>query len=174
MNILVTGGSGFVGKNILGSGFDLEIYIHPGAGAYICGEESALLESLEGKRGFPRMKPPFPAISGLYGCPTVINNVETIAAVPWIMINGAEAYAKIGVGKSTGTKLISASGHINRPGVYEIELGLPVETFIYSDDYCGGIWKGRQLKAVVPGGSSTPILPTELILNTAAGEPRLM
>lgn len=166
--------AGFVGKNILGSGYDLEIYIHPGAGAYICGEESALLESLEGKRGFPRMKPPFPAVAGLYGCPTVINNVETIAAVPWIINNGAEAYAAIGVGKSTGTKLISASGHINKPGVYEIELGLPVETFLYSDEYCGGIWKGRQLKAVVPGGSSTPILPAHLVTKTASGEQRLM
>lgn len=167
-------GAGLVGSNILGTGFDLEIYVHPGAGAYICGEESALLESLEGKRGFPRMKPPFPAISGLYGCPTVINNVETIAAVPWIINNGAEAYAAIGVGKSTGTKLISASGHINKPGVYEIELGLPVETFLNSDDYCGGVWKGRQLKAVVPGGSSTPILPAHLVTKTASGEQRLM
>lgn len=166
--------AGLVGSNIFGTGYDLEIYIHPGAGAYICGEESALLESLEGKRGFPRMKPPFPAIAGLYGCPTVINNVETIAAVPWIIMNGAEAYAKIGVGKSTGTKLISASGHINRPGVYEIELGLPVETFLNSDEYCGGVWKGRKLKAVVPGGSSTPILPAELVFKTAAGEQRLM
>src|SRR5471032_409043 len=121
---------GFLGKNILGTGYDLELYIHPGAGAYICGEETALLESLEGKRGNPRIKPPFPAIAGLYGCPTVVNNVETIAAVCPIVNMGGEEYAKIGIGKSTGTKLISASGHINKPGVYEIELGVPVEEFI--------------------------------------------
>lgn len=165
---------GFLGRNILGSGYDLDIHIHPGGGAYICGEESALLESLEGKRGNPRVKPPFPAISGLYGCPTVINNVESLAAVPWIVNHGGEAYAQIGIGRSTGTKLISASGHINRPGVYEITLGLPVEEFIYSDAYCGGIKDGKALKAVVAGGSSVPILPKALILKTAAGEPRLM
>ncbi|MCC6752386.1 MAG: NADH-quinone oxidoreductase subunit NuoF [Saprospiraceae bacterium] len=165
---------GFLGKNILGSGYDLELYVQPGGGAYICGEETALLESLEGKRGNPRNKPPFPAVSGLYGCPTVINNVETIASVPWIVNNGGAAYASIGLGKSTGTKLISACGNIRQPGVYEIELGLPVEEFIYSDAYCGGIAEGRELKAVVPGGSSVPILPKELILKTAAGEPRLM
>ena len=166
--------AGLLGKNILGTGFDLDIYVQVGAGAYICGEETALLESLEGKRGNPRIKPPFPAIAGLYGCPTVVNNVETIAAVvPIIEMGGAE-YAKIGIGRSTGTKLISASGHINKPGVYEIELGLPVEEFIYSEEYCGGIKGGRKMKAVVAGGSSVPILPTELILKTAAGEPRLM
>ncbi|HEY1045909.1 MAG TPA: NADH-quinone oxidoreductase subunit NuoF [Bacteroidia bacterium] len=166
--------AGLLGKNILGSGFDLNLYVQVGAGAYICGEETALLESLEGKRGNPRIKPPFPAVAGLYGCPTVVNNVETIAAVVPIMKMGGEEYAKIGIGKSTGTKLISASGHINKPGVYEIELGVPVEEFIYSDQYCGGIKGGRKLKAVVAGGSSVPILPAELILKTAAGEPRLM
>jgi NADH-quinone oxidoreductase subunit F len=166
--------SGLLGKNILGTGYDLDIYVQIGAGAYICGEETALLESLEGKRGNPRIKPPFPAIAGLYGCPTVVNNVETIAAiVPIIEMGGAE-YAKIGIGRSTGTKLISASGHINKPGVYEIEMGLPVEEFIYSEEYCGGIKGGRKMKAVVAGGSSVPILPTDLILKTAAGEPRLM
>ena len=166
--------SGLLGKNILGTGYDLDIYVQIGAGAYICGEETALLESLEGKRGNPRIKPPFPAIAGLYGCPTVVNNVETIAAiVPIIEMGGAE-YAKIGIGRSTGTKLISASGHISKPGVYEIEMGLPVEEFIYSEEYCGGIKGGRKMKAVVAGGSSVPILPTELILKTAAGEPRLM
>jgi NADH-quinone oxidoreductase subunit F len=166
--------AGYLGKNILNSGFDHDCYVQVGAGAYICGEETALIESLEGKRGNPRIKPPFPAIAGLYGCPTVVNNVETIAAVvPIIQMTGAE-YAKIGIGKSTGTKLISASGHINKPGVYEIELGVPVEEFIYSDAYCGGIKNGKQLKAVVAGGSSVPILPAELILKTAAGEPRLM
>ena len=166
--------AGLLGKNILGTGYDLDIYVQVGAGAYICGEETALLESLEGKRGNPRIKPPFPAIAGLYGCPTVVNNVETIAAVVPIVEMGGAEYAKIGIGRSTGTKLISASGHINKPGVYEIELGLPVEEFIYSEEYCGGIKGGRKLKAVVAGGSSVPILPTELILKTAAGEPRLM
>lgn len=166
--------AGLLGKNILGSGFDHDVFVQPGGGAYICGEETALLESLEGKRGNPRIKPPFPAVAGLWGRPTVVNNVETIAAVVPIINDGGEAYAKIGIGKSTGTKLISASGHINKPGVYEIELGVPVEEFIYSDEYCGGIRNGKKLKAVVAGGSSVPILPTELILKTANGEPRLM
>lgn len=166
--------AGLLGKNILGSGFNLDLYVQVGAGAYICGEETALLESLEGKRGNPRIKPPFPAVAGLYGCPTVVNNVETLAAVVPILEMGGAAYAKIGIGKSTGTKLISASGHINKPGVYEIELGLPVEEFIYSEQWCGGIRGGRKLKAVVAGGSSVPILPADLILKTAAGEPRLM
>ena len=166
--------AGWLGKNILGSGFDHDMYVHPGAGAYICGEETALLESLEGKRGNPRIKPPFPAVKGLYDCPTVVNNVETIAAVVPIINNGGEAYCNIGIGKSTGTKLISASGHIKKPGVYEIELGLPVEEFIYSDAFCGGILNDRKLKAVVAGGSSVPILPADLILKTTNGEPRLM
>jgi NADH-quinone oxidoreductase subunit F len=166
--------NGWLGKNILGTDFSHDLYVHVGAGAYICGEETALLESLEGKRGNPRIKPPFPAVAGLYGCPTVVNNVETIAAVVPIINDGGEEYAKVGIGKSTGTKLISASGHINKPGVYEIELGVPVEEFIYSDEYCGGIWNNKKLKAVVAGGSSVPILPAELILKTAAGEPRLM
>lgn len=166
--------NGWLGKNILGTGYDLNIYVHPGAGAYICGEETALLESLEGKRGNPRIKPPFPAVKGLYDCPTVVNNVETIAAVVPIVNHGGEAYSEIGIGKSTGTKLISASGHINKPGVYEIELGVPVEEFIYSDAFCGGILNGKKMKAVVAGGSSVPILPADLILKTANGEPRLM
>ncbi|MEI2270607.1 NADH-quinone oxidoreductase subunit NuoF [Sphingobacterium sp. ML3W] len=165
---------GFLGKNILGSGYDLEIYVQPGGGAYICGEETALLESLEGKRGNPRIKPPFPAIAGLYNCPTVVNNVESIAATVPIINLGGEEYAKIGVERSTGTKLISASGNIVKPGVYEIELGLPVEEFIYSDEYCGGIANGKRMKAVVAGGSSVPILPANLILKTAAGNSRLM
>lgn len=166
--------AGYLGKNILGTGYDLDLYVHPGAGAYICGEETALIESLEGKRGNPRIKPPFPAVKGLYQCPTVVNNVETIAAVVPIVNMGGAEYAKIGIVRSTGTKLISASGHINKPGVYEIELGVPVEEFIYSDEYCGGIKNGKKLKAVVAGGSSVPILPGELILKTAQGEPRLM
>lgn len=166
--------AGWLGKNILGTNYSLDLSVQVGGGAYICGEETALLESLEGKRGNPRIKPPFPAVAGLWGCPTVVNNVETIAAVCPIVMMGGEEYAKIGIGKSTGTKLISASGHINKPGVYEIELGVPVEEFIYSEEYCGGIRNGKKLKAVVAGGSSVPILPTELILKTAKGEPRLM
>ena len=166
--------AGFLGKNILGTGFDLEIYVHRGAGAYICGEETALLESLEGKRGNPRLKPPFPAVKGLWECPTVVNNVETIAAVvPIINITGAE-YAKIGVGRSTGTKLISACGNINKPGVYEIDMTITVEEFIYSDEYCGGIPNGKKLKACIPGGSSVPIVPANLLLSTINGEPRIM
>jgi NADH-quinone oxidoreductase subunit F len=166
--------AGWLGKNIQGSGFDLEIYVTPGAGAYICGEETALLEALEGKRGNPRMKPPFPAVKGLYQCPTVVNNVETIAAVVPILEISGDEYAKIGVGKSTGTKLISASGNINNPGVYEIPLDLSVEEFIYSDTYCGGIPNGKKLKACIPGGSSMPILPGNLVCKTAKGETRLM
>jgi NADH-quinone oxidoreductase subunit F len=165
---------GFIGKNILGSGFDCEIYIYRGAGAYICGEETALLESLEGKRGLPRIKPPFPAIKGAWGCPTVVNNVETICAVVPIINEGGEAYSKIGIGRSTGTKLISACGNINKPGVYEIDMTITVEEFIYSDEYCGGIENGKRLKACIPGGSSVPILPANLLLRTAKGEPRLM
>ncbi|HTA83219.1 MAG TPA: NADH-quinone oxidoreductase subunit NuoF [Bacteroidia bacterium] len=166
--------AGWLGKNIMGSGYDLDLYVHPGAGAYICGEETGLIESLEGKRGNPRMKPPFPAIQGLWMCPTVVNNVETIAAVPHILNMGGEEYAKIGIGKSTGTKLISACGHVRKPGVYEIDLGLPVEEFLFSDEYCGGILNGKKFKAIVAGGSSVPILPAELFLKTAKGEPRLM
>ena len=166
--------NGFLGKNILGSGYDLELYVHSGGGAYICGEETALLESLEGKRGNPRIKPPFPAVQGLYACPTVVNNVETIAAVVSIINNGGAEYAKVGIGRSTGTKLISACGNINKPGVYEIAMGLPVEEFIYSDEWCGGIANGKKMKAVVAGGSSVPILPTDLILKNIKGEARLM
>ena len=166
--------AGFLGKNILGSGYDLEIYVQPGGGAYICGEETALLESLEGKRGNPRIKPPFPAVAGLYGCPTVVNNVESIAATVPIVNDGGEEYAKIGIERSTGTKLISASGNIAKPGVYEIEMGLPVEEFIFSEEYCGGMAHGKRLKAVVAGGSSVPILPANLIVKTMKGEPRLM
>ena len=165
---------GWLGKNILGTGYNLDLYVQVGAGAYICGEETALLESLEGKRGNPRIKPPFPAIAGLYGCPTVVNNVETIAAVVPIVNDGGDEYAKIGIGRSTGTKLISASGNINNPGVYEIEMGVPVEEFIFSDTYCGGIANGKRMKACVPGGSSVPILPDYLVCKTATGEDRLM
>ncbi len=165
--------AGWLGRNILGSGFDHEIHVQVGAGAYICGEETALLESLEGKRGNPRIKPPFPAVKGLYDCPTVVNNVETIAAVVPIVNDGGEEYAKLGVGRSTGTKLISAGGNIKRPGVYEIDLGITCDEFINSDEYCGGV-DGRAFKAVVPGGSSVPIVPYELFLKTPTGEDRLM
>jgi NADH-quinone oxidoreductase subunit F len=166
--------NGFLGNNILDSGFNLEIYVHRGAGAYICGEETALLESLEGKRGNPRIKPPFPAVKGAWDRPTVVNNVETLAAVVSIINLGGEEYAKIGIGKSTGTKLISACGNINKPGVYEIDMTISVEDFIYSDEYCGGIAKGKRLKACIPGGSSVPILPANLLLKTVKGEKRLM
>jgi NADH-quinone oxidoreductase subunit F len=166
--------NGWLGKNIQGSGFDCDIHVQRGAGAYICGEETALLESLEGRRGNPRMKPPFPAVKGLWGCPTVVNNVETISSVVPIINEGGEEYSKIGVGKSTGTKLISACGNINKPGVYEIDMTISVEEFIYSDEYCGGIAGGKKLKACIPGGSSVPILPANLLLKTAKGETRYM
>jgi NADH-quinone oxidoreductase subunit F len=166
--------AGWLGKNILGTGYNLDLYVTCGAGAYICGEETALIESLEGKRGNPRIKPPFPALVGLYGNPTVVNNVETIMDIPWIVNNGGEEFAKIGIGKSTGTKLISASGNIRKPGVYEIELSIPVEEFVMSDEYCGGMQTDRPLKACVPGGSSVPILPSNLLFKTAKGETRLM
>jgi NADH-quinone oxidoreductase subunit F len=166
--------NGMLGKNMLGTGYDLEIYVQRGAGAYICGEETALLESLEGKRGNPRIKPPFPAVKGLWDCPTVVNNVETIAAVVPIINEGGDEYAKIGVGRSTGTKLISACGNINKPGVYEIDMTITVDEFINSDEWCGGIANGKRLKACIPGGSSVPILPANLLLKTAKGEARYM
>jgi NADH-quinone oxidoreductase subunit F len=130
--------------------------VHPGAGAYICGEETALLNSLEGKRGEPRLKPPFPAVKGAFGKPTVVNNVETIAFVPGIVAHGGEWYAGIGTAESTGTRLVCISGHIEKPGVFEVESGANLLGII--DDLCGGVWKGRQLKAVIPGGSSVPVL----------------
>lgn len=166
--------NGWLGKNIQGSGFDCEIYVQRGAGAYICGEETALIESLEGRRGNPRIKPPFPAVKGVWERPTVVNNVETITAIVPIINEGGEEYAKIGIGKSTGTKLISACGNINKPGIYEIDMTISVEEFIYSDEYCGGIANGKKLKACIPGGSSVPILPANLLLTTAKGEKRLM
>ncbi|SJZ75921.1 NADH-quinone oxidoreductase subunit NuoF [Sediminibacterium ginsengisoli] len=166
--------NGFLGNNILGTGFNCNIHVQRGAGAYICGEETALIESLEGKRGNPRIKPPFPAVQGVWMRPTVVNNVETLAAVVPIINMGGEEYAKIGVGRSTGTKLISACGNINKPGVYEIDMTISVEEFIYSDEYCGGIANGKKLKACIPGGSSVPILPANLLLKTAKGETRYM
>ena len=148
-----------LGKNILGTNFSHDIKVHRGAGAYICGEESALMESLEGKKGQPRLKPPFPAGFGLYGMPTNINNVESICSVPHIVEIGGQEYAKIGVTNSSGTKLISASGHINKPGVYEVELGYSLLEFINNE--CGGIREGRKIKCVIAGGSSIPVLTGE-------------
>jgi NADH-quinone oxidoreductase subunit F len=147
---------GWLGKNIQGTGFDFDLYAHTGAGSYECGEESALLESLEGKRGVPRIRPPFPAVSGAFQCPSVLNNVETFCAVPHILLGGGKAFADLGVPKAGGTKLTALSGHINRPGVYELRLGFPVRQLI--EEVGGGIPNGKKLKAFIPGGSSCPIL----------------
>jgi NADH-quinone oxidoreductase subunit F len=152
---------GYLGRNILGSGFDLDLTVHRGAGAYICGEETALLESLEGRRGHPRLKPPFPAVSGLYGSPTIINNVETLANVPHIINNGAEWYASIGVERNTGTRLFGVSGHVKNRGVYELPMGTSMRALIF--DHCGGMRNGRKLKAIVPGGSSVPVLTADQV-----------
>src|SRR5271169_6560453 len=152
---------GFLGKNIFGSGYDFECAVQTGAGAYEVGEESALMESLEGKRGIPRVRPPFPAVVGLYGGPTVINNAETIASVPHILLMGGEAYAKAGSERNGGTRLFGISGHVVNPGVYELPMGYNLKKAIY--EVGGGVRGGRKLKAVVPGGSSTPVmLPEEI------------
>ncbi len=148
--------AGLAGKDILGSGVDIDVTVHVGAGAYICGEETGLMNSLEGRRGLPRVKPPFPAASGLFGKPTTINNVETLSAVPHIVVNGAEWYRQWGTEKSPGTKLFCVSGHVKRPGNYELPLGFPLKELIHG--VCGGLREGRKLKAVVPGGSSVPFL----------------
>jgi NADH-quinone oxidoreductase subunit F len=156
--------AGYVGRNILGTGVDVEVHVHRGAGAYECGEETALLESLEGKRGQPRMKPPFPANVGLYGCPTIVNNVETLICVPLILERGPEWFAGYGVEKNGGPKLYSISGHVKRPGSYEAPMGrVTLRELIYGDGYAQGIRGGRKLKAVVPGGSSTPVLTADEI-----------
>ena len=149
----------FLGKNILGSGYDLEIHIHRGAGAYICGEETGLIESLEGKRAYPRIKPPyFPAVLGLYQCPTIVNNVETLATVKHIMLMGASAYAKLGTPNNTGTRIVSVSGHVRKPGYYEVEVGkATLGELIFHENFGGGLREGRKLKAVIPGGSSAKI-----------------
>ncbi len=157
---------GYLGKDILGSGFDLDVTVHLGGGAYICGEESALLNSLEGRRGEPRIKPPFPAVEGLYSKPTIVNNVETISNVPWIVNNGGIAYASIGPDTSAGTRMISLSGHINKPGNYEIVMGMTWRDLIY--DIGGGIPGGRDLKAWIPGGSSAPWFVPDEHLDTPA------
>jgi len=152
---------GYIGKNVLGSGFDLDITLHTGAGAYICGEETALLSSLEGDRGQPRLKPPFPAVAGLYAKPTSVNNVETLCNVPFIMQNGAAAFRQWGTEKSPGMKIMSVSGHVNKPGNYELPLGTPISDIIYK--YAGGIQNGKKLKGFFPGGSSTPILSADKV-----------
>jgi NADH-quinone oxidoreductase subunit F len=144
---------GFLGTNIQGSGFDLDIVVHRGAGAYICGEETALLESLEGERGMPRIRPPFPAIEGLYAKPTVVNNVETLSTVPHIVTMGGEEYAKLGVNRSTGTRVFCVSGHVKRPGNYEVELGMTFRELLY--DICGGIRDDHKVKFFIPGGASS-------------------
>jgi NADH-quinone oxidoreductase subunit F len=147
---------GYLGKNIAGTGWDFDLYTHSGAGAYECGEETALLDSIEGKRGIPRMKPPFPAVAGAWGFPTLLNNVETFSAVPAIIRDGAAAFAALGTPKNGGTRLVCISGHVNKPGVYELPLGYPMMKAI--NEVAGGIPNGRKLKAVVPGGSSCPLL----------------
>ena len=151
--------AGYLGDTIAGHDYKLNVTVHRGAGAYICGEETALLESIEGKKGQPRSKPPFPAVAGLYGCPTIINNVQSIASLPFILQNGAEAYQAYGTEKSTGTHLFGISGHVEKPGMYELPLGLPLLEVL--EKVAGGVWKGRELKGVIPGGSSTPVLTPE-------------
>lgn len=151
--------AGYLGDTVAGRDFRIDVTVHRGAGAYVCGEETALLESIEGKKGQPRSKPPFPAVSGLYGCPTIINNVQSIASLPYILENGADAYKQYGTEKSTGTHLFGISGHIEKPGMYELPLGLPLLEVL--DKVAGGVWKGRKLKGVIPGGSSTPVLTPE-------------
>jgi len=151
----------YLGKNILGSGFDFDLVVHTGAGAYECGEESALMESLEGKRGYPRIKPPFPAVVGLYGCPTIINNVETLSTVPAILLEGGETYANRGTPKNGGTRMLCVAGHVNKPGIYEIPLGMNMKKFIY--EVAGGIPGGKKLKAIIPGGSSCPLMKADEI-----------
>src|SRR3979490_336445 len=155
--------AGYLGKNILGSDFSYEMYAHPGYGAYICGEETALLESLEGQKGMPRFKPPFPASTGLYGKPTTINNTETFAAVPWILRNGSDAFLAMGKPNNGGTTIFSVTGHVARPGNYEVRLGTPFAKLL---EMAGGMRAGRKLKGVIPGGSSMPVLPAELMMRT--------
>jgi len=155
--------AGYLGENILGSGFTHHMDIYVGAGAYICGEETGLISSLEGKKGQPKLKPPFPAVKGYLGKPTIVNNVETLAVVPWIVRNGAAAYKAFGTEKSAGTKLFNISGPVVRPGCYELPLGYPLKRFIYED--CGGLLNGRKLKAVIPGGASAPVLTADEVEN---------
>jgi NADH-quinone oxidoreductase subunit F len=153
--------AGLLGKNVMGSGFDLDVWVHRGAGAYICGEETGLIESLEGKRAYPRIKPPFPATHGLFGCPTIVNNVETLACVPHIVLRGADWFRGIGPEKSPGPKLFCVSGHVVRPGTYELPMGTPLREIIYT--HAGGIPNGRKLKGVIPGGASMPVFTPDEI-----------
>jgi NADH-quinone oxidoreductase subunit F len=165
--------AGYVGKNILGSKFSLDIVLHWGAGAYVVGEETALIESLEGNRGMPRLKPPyFPAAVGLYGQPTIVNNVETLANLPWLLQNGAPAYTSIGTATSPGTRMVAVSGHVNRPGVFEIINGTTTfRDLLYGDEFCQGIRNGNELKAFVPGGGSAPwFTPDQLDLPFEASQ----
>ena len=155
--------AGYLGKNILDSGYDLEMIVHKGAGAYICGEETGLINSVEGRKGQPSLKPPFPAVSGFLQKPTIVNNVESVASVPWIINNGAAAYKAYGTEKSSGTKLFSVSGPVRNPGVHEIPMGLPFREFFH--DYLGGMVDGEELKAVIIGGSSVPVLPAAEVMN---------
>ncbi len=155
--------AGYLGRKILGADYSFELYAHAGYGAYIVGEETAMLESLEGKKGYPRFKPPFPASHGLYGKPTTINNTETFAAVPWILREGADAFLALGRPNNGGTKLFSVTGHVNRPGNYEVKLGTPFAQLL---EMAGGVRAGRQLKAVIPGGSSMPVLPAAIMMAT--------
>lgn len=152
---------GYLGKNILGTGVECHLTVHRGAGAYICGEETALLNSLEGRRGQPRLKPPFPAVKGLFDNPTIVNNVETLMNVPLIVDKGAKWFADLGMGRSGGTRMLCVSGHVNKPGVFELPIGITFNQLI--NDVCGGVWKGRNVRAVIPGGTSMPPLtPDEL------------
>ncbi len=155
---------GFLGKNACGSGYDFDVYVHSGAGAYICGEETGLIESLEGKQGKPRMKPPFPANAGLYGCPTTVTNVETVAVCPTILRRGGSWFASFGRKNNSGTKLFAVSGHVNNPGVFEEEMSISFKELI--DRHCGGVIGGwDNFKAVIPGGSSVPMLTRKLAEN---------
>ncbi len=154
--------AGFIGRNILGSGINFELYSTLGAGAYISGEETAMLETMEGKKGLPRFKPPFPASYGLYGRPTIINNTESLASIPLIMLKGGDWFLKVGKPNNGGPKIFSVSGHVNKPGNYEVPLGTPFAKLL---EMAGGMWQGRKLKAVIPGGSSVPVLPADIIMN---------
>ena len=154
--------AGFLGRNILGSGWDFDLHAHHGYGAYVCGEETALLESIEGKKGQPRFKPPFPASFGLYGKPTTINNTETLASIPWIMRHGGQAFLELGKPNNGGSKIFSISGHVNKPGNYEIPLGTPFADLL---ELAGGVRNGHKLKAVIPGGSSAPVLPADVMMD---------
>ncbi len=154
--------AGLLGKNILGSGFDFDLYTHYGAGAYICGEETALIESIEGKKGQPRFKPPFPANYGVFGRPTNVNNVESYASAPVILEQGGQWFLEQGKPNNGGTKIFSVSGHVNKPGNFEVPLGTPFKDLL---EMAGGVWKGKKLKAVIPGGSSTPILPGHIMMD---------